>query len=785
MKKPDDKKLDEMLYNIYNSKADRVFHFSAEENTEDHKVYKSHAEHCRRKSFSHSKVCAIAAACLITVGVGTIFFEDIGSSRNPASTSEISTDESADYQIGTAIKSGSGTEQSVFEQYLEEFEYETANFDYECIKVTANPEPDSFEENQNRFYADLCYDMNIVPAYENCTFIDSDISNQSLAVTDEDFYFYIKKTNAVISENDSEAAVSENDLNMYSCYTRQSYLVWKDSDGNITKIRPSAEKVSAEDIQNMPEFNDYYNLTYSTIENIMQNFADEDYPVYIDDVLVRPAVPEENQIGEPSVEVSYDYRAYVYYNGQFVPVNAQTLYYSTSSVMSFGDEYKETENIPFFNSKTDENGDISMKKTIIWDCSGDEPVDISSYIVSINDVYWFETAVRTESSADDEAENQVIDKDYILNHMLNSMDFFDTAEGEFVSYETGSEYDVSFSANCSDDISERFVLENYYSYDSDINTEHFRMNNLSYNNTNGYVYYDYSPLTIDDYIPASSRMQKDAVDDAVWIYRDNMNMALAKECLMYQELVFYCLYDTSLWEITGETTMFGYDGIVIEGKTNSGSFKIVVEKNTGIILDYEEYTGNELTAYIRVNNISIDNGLSVDKTELEKAYKEKIQNETTEKNQGETVYFSDLASMNEESINNLIDKCGDALQRTDTGFTLCSYCLEQSGIKLSDMKIYPDCDLSMDILEFYNSANTQNKLYCGVCYDIPGLGSHEAVVTPDENNQYSGYDYENYKVQIIEDNYLITVHFPNSAADIEKEINEKFHNMPWAEIEIY
>lgn len=778
MKKPDDKKLDEMLYNIYNSKADRVFHFSAEENTEDHKVYKSRAEQCRRKSFSHSKVCAIAAACLITVGVGTIFFEDIGSSRNPASTSEISTDESADYQIGTAIKSGSGTEQSVFEQYLEEFEYETANFDYECIKVTANPEPDSFEENQNRFYADLCYDMNIVPAYENCTFIDSDISNQSLAVTDEDFYFYIKKTNAVISENDSEAAVSENDLNMYSCYTRQSYLVWKDSDGNITKIRPSAEKVSAEDIQNMPEFNDYYNLTYSTIENIMQNFADEDYPVYIDDVLVRPAVPDEDKIGEPTVEVSYDYHAYVYYNGQFVPVNAQTLYYSTSSAISFGDEYKETENIPFFRVKTDEDGNISMKKTIIWDCSGDEPVDISSYIVSINDVYWFETAVRTESSADDEAENQVIDKDYILNHMLNSMDFFDTAEGEFVSYETGSEYDVSFSVNCSDDISERFVLENYYSYDDAVNTERFRMNNLLYENTNDYVYYDYSPLATDDYIPVEERL-------SAWIYRDNMDMIQAKKCLMYQELVFYCLYDTSLWDITDETTMFGYDGIVIEGKTNSGSFKIVVEKNTGIILDYEEYTGNELTAYIRVNNISIDNGLSVDKTELEKAYKEKIQNETTEKNQGETVYFSGLASMNEESINNLIDKCGDALQRTDTGFTLCSYCLEQSGIKLSDMQIYPDCDLSMDILEFYNSANTQNKLYCGVCYDIPGLGSHEAVVTPDENNQYSGYDYENYKVQIIEDNYLITVHFPNSAANIEKEINEKFHNMPWAEIEIY
>ena len=129
MKKPDDKKLDEMLYNIYNSKADRVFHFSAEENTEDHKVYKSRAEQCRRKSFSHSKVCAIAAACLITVGVGTIFFEDIECSRNPASTSEISTDETADYPLEAVPEPDSGTEQSVFDQYLEEFEYETSNFD--------------------------------------------------------------------------------------------------------------------------------------------------------------------------------------------------------------------------------------------------------------------------------------------------------------------------------------------------------------------------------------------------------------------------------------------------------------------------------------------------------------------------------------------------------------------------------------------------------------------------------------------------------------------------------
>lgn len=759
----DNKKLDEMLENIYKSEPSHTFQYNSSYVSEKHTETAQNSEYVVsgvehiRKGISPAKFVSIAAACIIAVTSGAVYLGNhvsMSGYSSPAAQSDISdiTDE-ADIS----------EEKSLFDKYLEEFEYETSNFDYECIKVTPNAEPNSYEKNQNYIYSDICHDVNIVPAYENCSFIDTDGSSQSFAVTDEEFYCYIKKIDVPISENEAT-----------KFYTRQSYLVWKDADGNITKIRPSAEKVTAEELENKLDCN--YDIDIpQKVDSLLNDLSDESKEVYIDDILVRPAVAEENRNGEPEVSIAYDYYVYVNFNGQLVPVDVETMWYNSTSIMDFDDNYKATKNIPLFNAYVDD-GHVILKKTFFWDCSGDEPVDISSYIAELNNNYWLETAERSEpaetiETTETTAENQTIDKEYILDHMLNSIDFFDTAEGEFTTYNTGynteTALNVSFAVNYSDDISERFAFEKYTNADGSYNGEYFRMNKFTYSDTNGDVYYNYSEIEINDYIPAAERMDKTKPGVDAWIYRDDMTERIinyGKECFMYQELAFSKLYDTSLWEITGETNMFGYDGIVIEGNSSSDSrFKLIVEKNTGIILDYEEYTGDELTSYIHVNKLSIDNGLSVNQTELKDLYSQKVQSELNSSHANnlsiEDLYnqkkasnsddkpfcFSDLADMDEESINALIEKYGDALQRTETGFTLCSYCLEVNGFDISTIEIYTDA--------YFN--------------DCPDFNS------------------TNYDIEINESNYTLKVHFPNpsvNVSDEEKEMNEKFHNCPWAEL---
>ena len=386
-----DEKLDEMLRNLYNSEVSESFEFKsnliADKPEFNPQITVSGSEKHIKKKFIPAKIAAIAAAALIIVNIGIININDSNSTFSEPSNQNDSSSTFSEPSTQIADIPVGNCEVSLFDDYLKEFEYEINNFDYECIKVTANPETGSDEESQNYIYGSLCHDMNIVPAYENCSFIDSDISNQSLALTDEDFYFYIKKIIVPISEN--ESAIS---------FTRQSYLVWKDVNGNITKIRPSAEKVTAEDIENKLECSYYSD---EPIQKLMSDFSNENCNVYIDNTLVRPAISDENRIGEPEVYMLYRYYAYMNINGQLTPIYSETVVYNSKSIIEVDDNYKETENIPFLYSNINDYN-ISIRKTFLWNCSDTEPDDVSSYISELNKNYWLETA---ETSSEYVSEN--------------------------------------------------------------------------------------------------------------------------------------------------------------------------------------------------------------------------------------------------------------------------------------------------------------------------------------------------------------------------------------------
>lgn len=378
MKQSDDKKLDEMLYNIYNSKAARVFYFSADKDTENNKVFKSHAEHSRRKYFSYSGICAIAAAFLLIVGIGTVFFNDFSSSRTPASVSGISetvTPDKPDYPL-TAMyddeyNADTNTEKSLFEQYIEEFEYETENFNYQVLKIV--PLTYDTSDNDNEMYKMLC-DMNIIPEHDSLwIYTDENGNNIIYSDFESEFYMYIKITDSNI-------------------ITRQSYLVWTDENGNILKIIPSSEKFSDEDINNSEsiEINvNALNIIYEKVDfvseiiNNIENYSDEDIKNN-DYSLLRSLTASVNQEAEnaeySSIENFNIYVSHFYYisDEKIIPV------------MCIGSEY---------TVYTD-----NYHESMFFDCSGDTPFDITEQISDENKNYWLDIAVSDSNGECEVAE---------------------------------------------------------------------------------------------------------------------------------------------------------------------------------------------------------------------------------------------------------------------------------------------------------------------------------------------------------------------------------------------
>ncbi|HCR73380.1 MAG TPA: hypothetical protein DIW26_02985 [Ruminococcus sp.] len=238
------------------------------------------------------------------------------------------------------------------------------------------------------------------------------------------------------------------------------------------------------------------------------------------------------------------------------------------------------------------------------------------------------SAVTTaEIQKNEDISIKTIDKTYVLDHMLNSIDYFDTADGEFVTnlFETAQETDVIFSVNVSD--SNNFAYEKCTS--DEISTETFFADGVinDYDNINKIHSASSAGISNSLSMPASARISKNEAGENVYYYRDNkMNLGCTSQCLMSQELTFGCLADESLWEISGEEKYLGYDCIVIDGtaaenygnKLGMEKFKFLVEKNTGIVMNFEGYDSEgNIAIYSTVKNISIDDEMSFSKSQLE------------------------------------------------------------------------------------------------------------------------------------------------------------------------
>lgn len=244
-----------------------------------------------------------------------------------------------------------------------------------------------------------------------------------------------------------------------------------------------------------------------------------------------------------------------------------------------------------------------------------------------------EIGVKDETTLINEKEIEV-DKEYAAIHMLNAVDYYNTAEGSFVTNMQHGELETLIE----------FVVSNDFSYDSAKCDEYYNESYCGDGRTNKYFNNDKQMMSaftgIDDTsyneIPFSGRMSTKSNGEKVYQYRSSY-MQNASMCLLSQELCFGLLGDFDLWEITEESEFLGYPVIIIEGKTeemygeklNISNFRLYLEKTSGIVMKLEGYDSfGNISNYIEMKNISINKELTKSKEKIIKYLDEKAHDYT-------------------------------------------------------------------------------------------------------------------------------------------------------------
>lgn len=212
-------------------------------------------------------------------------------------------------------------------------------------------------------------------------------------------------------------------------------------------------------------------------------------------------------------------------------------------------------------------------------------------------------------------------KSYIYHMMLNSIDYFDTAEGK-MTYALNMEYpiDLEFQTN--------IPLKTSYENESQFNKS-----------TAEYYVSDMKIRRIDSQTKeyteqvCAQRVEFTVGDNDRFILLDNgesvrvsrndlTNLGVSgNSCLFPQTYAFLYLTDFDKWELSKVVEFLGRKCIEIRGENND-EFVMYIDINTGIMLKLERYKNGVITGYIKVDSISIDNNVEVKQFDSS-LYKEK------------------------------------------------------------------------------------------------------------------------------------------------------------------
>ena len=240
---------------------------------------------------------------------------------------------------------------------------------------------------------------------------------------------------------------------------------------------------------------------------------------------------------------------------------------------------------------------------------------------------------QDETSSAVTGENFTDPKTNIYNKMLNTIDFFNTAElsadihmseDENLTVDYYTNIDASSAYQAVYDRGE-LSFETYCSPNSDF-LIHVDNKRKTYNR------YDLKAYKRSDspYIPLEERIIFDNdTGDGLPIYRyrtNSTNCSLASYTLFPEGLTYSYLADFERWEIADDNIDYlGRKCIKIVGtpkpytgeKHNNNNFVMLVDEQTGVLLKFEGYKNGELSSYITVTKCLIDGEPTIKQFDLD------------------------------------------------------------------------------------------------------------------------------------------------------------------------
>ncbi len=230
--------------------------------------------------------------------------------------------------------------------------------------------------------------------------------------------------------------------------------------------------------------------------------------------------------------------------------------------------------------------------------------------------------ISTEKAFPGELEKISDPKAAIYNRMLNTIDYFNalsaTMETSMLNNEIATvEYNTNINSGESYQkvsVGEKTMTETYGRNDSMINV----------NNTSGqYLVMQGQMFGRDDapYIPLEKRIVTEDDGMPCYYYRKNItNCSYASYSIFPQEFTFSYLKDFELWDITDDNADYlGRKCVKIEGvpssyiaeKHNIDNFTMIVDSQTGILMQFTGTKDGEVSRYMKITDISLESNSSI------------------------------------------------------------------------------------------------------------------------------------------------------------------------------
>lgn len=220
---------------------------------------------------------------------------------------------------------------------------------------------------------------------------------------------------------------------------------------------------------------------------------------------------------------------------------------------------------------------------------------------------------------DSEADiNDLEAKSYLYHMMLNSIDYFSTAEGEMIHGISGGQIRIRFQTD--DTVHKSYEYEQsgegaYETYFSgsddpfssfltnvDLTAGTYSRNICSVDNQNDFIMRDNDRRSS---LPDGTGLAFNRMD--------GMNLGISGSCCLFpQSIAMSRLDDFDLWHITGTETVLGRNCAAIEGIHSGNPISLLVDVGTGILIEYEERNADGLqTDYSEVTALTVDEPVSV------------------------------------------------------------------------------------------------------------------------------------------------------------------------------